>query len=255
MTVKLVTVDAFATLFRPRRSPGHLYWQAVQRCWKPSVDHVGDGDDAERQLNASFLRSIKQQQQQHPNYGVRRGMSAKEWWRDVVRNTLNQAALKPALSDEQHRQVFELLYEGFTRADHFDLFPDVSNGLDEIKRHGAFIAVLSNADNRLFSVLDALDLSRHLLFTLTSHMAGCSKPDVRIFEMCRQLYSLQTDEAIQPHEILHIGDDIDKDYRAARAAGFHALRIERGQPSAMDQIDSFAQVAQHLDRLGRENDR
>ena len=33
---------------------------------------------------------------------------------------------------------------------------------------------------------------------------------------------------VKPHEILHIGDDVAKDYVGARGVGWHALLINRG---------------------------
>ena len=36
---------------------------------------------------------------------------------------------------------------------------------------------------------------------------------------------------VKPHEILHIGDDVAKDYLGARGVGWHALLIDRGSSS------------------------
>ena len=42
---------------------------------------------------------------------------------------------------------------------------------------------------------------------------------------------------VKPHEILHIGDDVAKDYVGARGAGWHALLINRGSRDNAFQVE------------------
>lgn len=53
--------------------------------------------------------------------------------------------------------------------------------------------------------------------------AGFSKPDPRIFHMAAEA------TGVQPHEVLHVGDDAHLDVLAARQAGMQAVWVNRTQ--------------------------
>ena len=59
---------------------------------------------------------------------------------------------------------------------------------------------------------------------ITSENANSSKPEAKIFmEAVKKLPN------IQPQQILHVGDDINKDYNGARDMGWHALLMYRNK--------------------------
>lgn len=59
-------------------------------------------------------------------------------------------------------------------------------------------------------------------FGVFSGLEGVEKPNPRIYEI-----ALAKAGNIAPHEALHIGDSMRKDYLPARAVGMHALLLDR----------------------------
>jgi len=84
--------------------------------------------------------------------------------------------------------------------------------------------VISNFDKRLTSVLAQLGVAPLIDFVVTSEEAGASKPQVDIFKAAlKKLGNTQ----IQPHEILHVGDDLEKDYFGSKRLGWNAIVLNR----------------------------
>ena len=57
---------------------------------------------------------------------------------------------------------------------------------------------------------------------------------------------------IQPEEVLHIGDDIDNDYRAATACGFRALLLDPKGEAALPQgavVRSLDEIPAKIDEM------
>lgn len=69
-----------------------------------------------------------------------------------------------------------------------------------------------------------LHLDKYFNFILSSVHAGSEKPSRQIFEKARGL----SGQSISPDEVLHIGDDEEKDYEGAINAGENAIFLNRG---------------------------
>jgi REG-2-like HAD superfamily hydrolase len=92
--------------------------------------------------------------------------------------------------------------------------------LDELRRRGYRLGVISNADGRVEALLDSLDLRRHFEFVLDSGTVGVEKPDPRIFRMgLRRM-------GVEPHEAVYVGDVYEIDVVGARAAGMRAILLD-----------------------------
>ena len=75
-------------------------------------------------------------------------------------------------------------------------------------------------------------VSARLLLHLPVPGVGVSKPDPAIFKFALDQSGLPG-ESVSGAEILHIGDDLDKDYFGAKSVGWNALILDRsdsGQP-------------------------
>ena len=121
------------------------------------------------------------------------------------------------------------------------------------------LSVLSNNDDRLPRVLDALGFLSPCDFVLTSYGIGAEKPDGAAFAAARRRAAAggDGDGPVAPHECLHIGDDLDNDVRGALAAGHHAVWVNRKGaevpadlvPSSHDKlivVDAMTEVAAAL---------
>merc|ERR1712240_534856 len=77
---------------------------------------------------------------------------------------------------------------------------------------------------RIHSILYELGLSPFLSFLITSQEAASSKPESGIFLKAIAKAGIQD---LQCEEILHIGDDYNKDYVGARTLGWQAQLVDR----------------------------
>ena len=75
-------------------------------------------------------------------------------------------------------------------------------------------------------MVKSLDLSAYFDFITYSEGSKCSKPEKGIFEDAIEKSGLMN---LAANEVLHIGDDLDKDYWGARKMGWNALLIARDE--------------------------
>lgn len=80
------------------------------------------------------------------------------------------------------------------------------------------IGVVSNFDSRLRKILHKFSLSKYISVMMLSGEIGFEKPDKRIFEMAAKHMNIKN-----MSELLHIGDDEEKDFLGAHNAGAQAL--------------------------------
>jgi putative hydrolase of the HAD superfamily len=141
---------------------------------------------------------------------------------------------------------FEDLYHRFAHPDHWRLFPDARPVLRGLKKQGLRVGIVSNWDSRLLILADKIGLTQEVEFLVVSAVEGFVKPDRRLFDIA--LKRVQ----VAPAEALHVGDSLREDYRGARAAGLHALLLERGGggPRGVQSIPNLAAVIPHVERWG-----
>lgn len=142
----------------------------------------------------------------------------REWWRQVVRRTLERAAGRP-LPDDLAAGCFQSLFAHYESSAAWQVFPEVAEVLDQAGREGFRVAVVSNFDRRLHRVLEECGLTFE--FVLTSADAKCRKPDPSIFRQALGRLGLS------PDEVLHAGDSAAADGAGARAAGIEPYLLER----------------------------
>lgn len=92
--------------------------------------------------------------------------------------------------------------------------------LDELRRRGYRLAVISNADGRAEQALDAAGLGGHFELIVDSGLVGIDKPDPRIFHHALERMGVQSREAV------YVGDIYEIDVQGARAAGMRAILID-----------------------------
>lgn len=92
--------------------------------------------------------------------------------------------------------------------------------LDELKRRGYRLGVISNSDGRAEAVLGEAGLLPHFEFVIDSGRVGVEKPDPRIFRLALERMG------VQPHEAVYVGDIYEIDVVGARAAGMRAILVD-----------------------------
>ncbi len=90
--------------------------------------------------------------------------------------------------------------------------------LEELKRRGLRLAVISNSeDGRVAELLQALDIFHHFDLCVDSHLVEYAKPDTRIFlDTVRQLN-------VEPPQAVYVGDSYTQDINGALKAGLRAV--------------------------------
>src|SRR5258708_38745396 len=82
------------------------------------------------------------------------------------------------------------------------------------------LALISNFDGRLRFILQHLGISNYFSYIFISSELGADKPDSEIFRRAVQIMHLDA------NEVLHVGDDPERDWKAATAAGLLVFRLE-----------------------------
>lgn len=96
-----------------------------------------------------------------------------------------------------------------------------SRVLDELKRQGLILAVISNTeDGRLIESLDAAGFSGRFDLLIDSHLVGYRKPDAAIFRLTLKRLGLEADEAA------YVGDSYAHDALAAQAIGLRGILLD-----------------------------
>jgi putative hydrolase of the HAD superfamily len=121
---------------------------------------------------------------------------------------------------------------------HWTLYPEVPGVLASLRTMGLRLAVVSNWDSSLPSLLARLGIGDAFDDVIVSAVVGASKPDRGIFaEALRRA-------GAAPGAVLHVGDSLVDDYHGARAAGLHALLVDRAGrvPEGYETIRSLSEL-------------
>jgi len=154
----------------------------------------------------------------------------KDWWREVVEKVLREIA--PALSELDRDNFFEIAYEHFAEAGVWELYPEAVDVLEKLRTEFQ-LAVVSNFDGRLRMILEHLGISKFFSHIFVSSEVGADKPDPEIFRRALKFMKLE------PNEVLHVGDDPERDWKAATSAGLGVFKLERGRNSLRDLVQTL----------------
>jgi putative hydrolase of the HAD superfamily len=151
----------------------------------------------------------------------------KDWWRELVNLVLDQVA--PSLSELDRDNFFEIAYEHFAESGVWELYPEVPDVLKQLQPHFQ-LAVISNFDGRLRFILEHLGISKFFAHIFISSEMGADKPDPEIYRRALKLMNLK------PKEVLHVGDDPERDWEAASAVALSIFRLDRPKNSLRDLV-------------------
>jgi putative hydrolase of the HAD superfamily len=146
----------------------------------------------------------------------------KGWWRELVDLVLDKVT--PSLGELDRDNFFEIAYEHFAEAGVWELYPEVRGVLEELQPRFQ-LAMISNFDGRLRLILQHLGISKFFSQIFISSELGADKPDPEIYRCAVSLMDLH------PNEVLHVGDDPQRDWAAASAAGLLVFRLDRPENS------------------------
>lgn len=220
-SLKAVFFDAVGTLFRLTKTVGDHYAYVGRE--------VGLDLDPQA-LEPAFHATWKQMPQRAAIDGPREN-DDKGWWRELVDLVLDQVA--PSLGEFDRDNFFEIAYEHFAEAGVWKLYPEVPAVLEKLQPRFQLAAV-SNFDGRLRFILEHLGISKYFGHVFVSSELGADKPDPEIYRRTVKLMNLK------PNEVLHVGDDLQRDWEAASAAGLAIFRLDRPKNSLRDLLTFLA---------------
>ena len=197
--VRAVSLDAAGTLIEPHPSVGHVYSEVAADWglgrWEPAL------------LETRFRSA----------WGLRGDFDfSRPSWSRLVDQVWSGLVTRPV-----PEAFFETLWNRFTEARVWNVYPDVIPCLSRLRGQGWPIAVVSNWDERLHAVFGNLGLTPQLDFLLPSVEAPAPKPDPRIFGIAARRLGVETSG------LLHIGDSESEDLQGVQEAGGQGILLRR----------------------------
>lgn len=214
-STKAIFFDAVGTLFYLNGTVGDHYALVA--------NEVGLALGAD-QLDRAFYSAWKKMPQRAAINGPREN-DDKGWWRELVNLVLDQVA--PSLSELDRDNFFEVAYEHFAEAGVWELYREVPGVLEQLKPRFQ-LSVISNFDGRLRLILEHLGISKFFKHIFVSSELGADKPDPEIYRCALKFMDLE------PNEVLHVGDDPERDWQAASAADLLVFQLDRPRNSLRD---------------------
>ena len=215
--ISLLTVDAAGTLLKPWPSVGAV-------CGKAATKKGIQVDDTD--LDTQFGQAFNDVQKiAHKHQG-----EEKEFWRKVVELTF-----QPSYSGDLMDELFEDLWELFARGEPWKIAEQAVQTLTSLKDKNYRLAVLSNNDSRLRSVLRELQVDHLFEHLFISSELGFEKPQREIFQAVEE--TLQ----VNPQEIMHLGDSYSRDYLGAQESDWNPV-LYGSDTQAKVQIKKFPEL-------------
>ncbi len=215
--IKAIFFDAVGTLFYLTKTVGDHYAFVAEE--------VGLKLNAQK-LDAAFYSAWKQMPPREAINGPREN-DDKDWWHELADLVLGEAA--PTIDELDRDNFFEVAYEHFAEAGVWELYPEVVDVLEELRPRFE-LAIVSNFDGRLRVILERLGISKYFRHIFVSSEIGADKPDPEIFRRALKFLELQ------PGHVLHVGDDPERDWKAATDAGLSIFQLDRKKNSLRDLI-------------------
>ena len=213
--LKLVTFDAMNTLFKVKPNIGQTSCDAVRHLLLQELT-----SQQEMTVQENFFTVYKNYTKEYPNFGYGK-ISSESFWQNIISDSLKSTGCK--FNEDEVKLVTVYLYNEYKKADKYSIFPDVFSTLSELEKRGVVMGIISNFDNRLVEILENLKLKQYFKFILCSRIEGVAKPYKDIFKKALSISNIAPDEA------LHIGDNYQLDYLAAKNYGINALLVNRSK--------------------------
>ncbi len=233
--IETVFFDAMGTLFGLSAPVGEIYAREARRFGFAG----GEGRKASEELQSRFYAVLQQTEPLlFPGCSpAERWKLEKNRWRQIVMETFRDADFPRV------EEYFEHVHSFFSTPEPWRLEPGVPEILKSLRHKGCSLGVISNFDSRLEAVLEVLGIRRYFSTVTVSSVVGAEKPSREIFEAALKAASTEAGAA------LHVGDNLDADYRGARHSGLEAILYDPGQQHRADdlrRIGHFAEMAGFL---------
>src|SRR5438128_1048832 len=128
---RAVLFDAAETLFTTRGSVGEIYGSLAQQYGSKAPTDA---------IQAAFARQFR-------GAGPLSTQDQKRWWKDVVYRVFSEVGMV-----NNFDRFFDQVYDRFRDSGGWVLYPETTEVLAELKQRGLKLGVISNFDDRAYSV-------------------------------------------------------------------------------------------------------
>jgi putative hydrolase of the HAD superfamily len=218
---RAIFFDAAGTLIRLTKSVGWNYALVAQR----------QGLVLEAAALDRAFGQVWREMPLRPATGQPRADDDKGWWRELVERLL--ARVSPGIDPLGRNTFFAAAYGHFAEGGVWELYPDVIEVLEALTPRYE-LAIVSNFDGRLRHILGDLALSKYFRHVFLSSELGADKPDPLIYERALAC------SGFAPNEVMHVGDDPERDWKGANRAGLEVFKLERPGNSLRDLLPQLS---------------
>lgn len=224
---RAVLFDAVGTLIHAEPCVAEIYAEVGRR-------HGSDLNESE--IKPRFAAAFARQEAIDRRWLAGRTSEQRELrrWQRIVRQVFGPATHADA--------IFAELWDHFGSPAAWRLDPQVRAVWQQLEAAGYLLGVASNFDCRLLEICRAIPLLANCPRIFVSSELGWKKPAAAYFrEIERRL-------GLSGGEIMLVGDDVENDYRAACAVGWHGVLLDAAatEPNA----DAIARLDELPTRLG-----
>lgn len=219
-----VLFDAVGTLLHARPRVAEIYSTVGRRY---GIE-LSEAEIAER-----FARAFARQEHVDRRWMAGRTSHEREVarWRHIVRQVFGRQTA--------HEAMFAELWGHFGSAGSWQLDPAAEPMWRRLTKAGYVLGIASNFDGRLLEICRRVTPLAECPRIFVSSELGWKKPSLGFFRTIEERLGLPADR------ITLVGDDVENDYRAARAAGWQALLIDpassRPEQDTIASLDALPQ--------------
>lgn len=221
---RLVTFDAFGTIYTPKGSVAHQYSSYVLNNHNIRVDP--------EQISSQFPSAFKQVEKEYPSYGQSQQLTISQWWKRVIKLAFEPIELPPS--------AIEGLYNHFNTRHAYDIHGDCVRLMTDLKTKNIPMGIISNSDPRLRDIINSMNLTSIIggdERICLSYELGVEKPNLGIFEKAAEQLGINTKGNY--NHVWHVGDDMVKDGQGAIDAGWSVILLDRDiKQTSIEKMDN-----------------
>ncbi|MFN4131823.1 MAG: HAD-IA family hydrolase [Caldimicrobium sp.] len=208
---KVIFLDAEGTFLKFNPSLGRIY----SNLWSEYDIKIDEESVAQK------MRKLHKEIFQARLGGINlNGEICKEAWRKVFEETFSSLREHPNFND-----VFEKAYAFFSSPECVKVVSEFYHFLRDVKALNIKLAIISNWDSRLYSVLKGHNLISQFEAIFLGCEVGYLKPHLEIFKRALSYFK------VKPKEALMIGDSWEDDIEPAQKLGIPFFHVKEIFPS------------------------
>jgi putative hydrolase of the HAD superfamily len=212
MGIRAVFFDAGETLVYPHPSFAEVFAEVLRE-----EGHAVDPAAVQEVVSAYSSRFTDYVLEGEGRLWSTSSERSRKMWRGVYDHFLTEVGAPKS----EHDHLFERLYSRFTDLATYRLHPDALPVLDRLRKTDLTLGLISNFEEWLERLLEALEVAHYFDVTVISGVEGIEKPDPEIFRIALGRAGVEASEAV------YVGDHPFFDVDPAREAGLLPVLIDR----------------------------